>query len=95
MKSTSHRTKTNVFADVGFLPEEARHLQVRSQLMTALIRLIDARGLSQHEAATLFGCSQPRVSDLVRGKIDRFSSDMLIEMLAAAGAEVRVQVRVA
>ena len=54
MKSTTHRTRTNIFADLGFEPEEARHLQVRSQLMTALIRLIDARGLSQQEAAWSF-----------------------------------------
>ena len=92
MSTAPHRRPTNVFADLGFAPEAARHLQVRSQLMTALIRLIKARGLSQREAAALFGVSQPRVSDLMRGKIDRFSSDMLIDMLATAGAEVRVRV---
>jgi predicted XRE-type DNA-binding protein len=86
-----HRS-TNVFADLGFSPEEARHLEVRSQLMSALIRLITAQGLTQQEAAERFGVSQPRISDLMRGKIDRFSSDMLIDMLATAGAEVRVRV---
>ena len=92
MSTTPHRRPTNVFTDLGFAPEAARHLQVRSQLMTALIQLIKARGLSQREAAALFGVSQPRVSDLMRGKIDRFSSDMLIEMLSAAGTQVEVRV---
>ena len=92
MKATRRAISTNVFADLGFSPEEARHLQIRSQLMSALIRIISAQGLTQQEAAERFGVSQPRISDLMRGKIDRFSSDMLIDMLAKAGAEVRVRV---
>jgi predicted XRE-type DNA-binding protein len=93
MTATRRHVSTNVFADLGFSPEEARHLQIRSQLMSALVRIITAQGLTQQEAAERFGVSQPRISDLMRGKIDRFSSDMLIDMLAAAGAEVRLRVQ--
>ena len=92
MPPTRRHISTNVFADLGYSPEEARHLQIRSQLMSALVRIILVQGLTQQEAAERFGVSQPRISDLMRGKIDRFSSDMLIDMLAAAGAEVRVRV---
>ena len=87
------RTTGNVFADLGFAAEDAEHLKVRADLMVALTKLLDARGLSQAEAAKLLGVSQPRISDLVRGKIDKFSVDTLISMLAAAGAHVSVSVR--
>lgn len=82
----------NVFADQGFAPEEAEHLRIRSALMAALRQAIEARGLTQAAAATLLGVSQPRVSDLMRGKIDRFSIDTLVEMLARAGFHVDVRV---
>ena len=78
----------NVFADLGFKTEQARHLQVRSDLMIALSRFIAAHGLTQTDAARKFGVSQPRISDLVRGKIDRFSIDTLVAMLGHAGVEV-------
>lgn len=87
------RTNGNVFRDLGFDAEEAENLKVRADLMVALTKLIEARGLTQAAAAKLFGVTQPRVSDLIRGKIDRFSVDTLIAMLGAAGAEVTVSVR--
>jgi predicted XRE-type DNA-binding protein len=87
------RSTSNVFADIGFSTEEAEHLKVRADLMAELTSLLDARGLSQAEAAKLLGVSQPRISDLVRGKIDKFSIDTLISMLATAGAQVSVTVR--
>ena len=62
----------NVFRDLGFSREESENLKIRSNLMMRLSRLIEARKLTQAQAATLFGVTQPRVSDLVRGKIDRF-----------------------
>ena len=61
--------------------------------MLQLKRLVQSRKLTQAKAAKLFGVTQPRISDLVRGKIDRFSVDMLISMLARAGMSVRVTVR--
>ena len=78
----------NVFADLGFSAEEAQNLKVRSDLMIEITKLIEARGLTQAAAATLLNVTQPRISDLVRGKIDRFSVDTLIEMLGHAGATV-------
>ncbi len=78
----------NVFADLGFSAEEAQNLRIRSDLMIELSKMIEAQGLTQAAAAKLLGVTQPRISDLVRGKIDRFSVDTLIEMLGHAGASV-------
>lgn len=83
----------NVFEDLGFKEEEAESLKIRSDLMIAITKEIDSRGLSQRQAATMFGVTQPRISDLVRGKIGLFSIDTLVDMLAKAGAKVRVEVR--
>lgn len=83
----------NVFADLGFEAEEAQNLKVRTDLMIEVTKLIESRGLTQAAAARLLGVTQPRISDLVRGKIDRFSVDSLIEMLGRAGATVSVAVR--
>jgi predicted XRE-type DNA-binding protein len=83
----------NVFADLGFPPEEAENLKVRSSLMIEMIEIIRGRGMKQKQAAELFGVSQPRISDLTRCKIDEFSIDSLINMLAHAGMTVDVSVR--
>ena len=93
MKAKIRRSTGNLFADLGFAAEDAEHLKVRADLMVALTKILDARELSQADAAKLLGVSQPRISDLVRGKIDKFSVDTLISMLAAAGAHVSVSVR--
>jgi len=90
MRKNIQRSSGNVFRDLGFRPVEAENLRVRADLMIELTRLIEERGLTQKAAAKLLGVSQPRVSDLVRGKIERFSVDTLIAMLAAAGVQVRV-----
>jgi predicted XRE-type DNA-binding protein len=78
----------NVFSDLGFGEEEAEHLRLRSELMIAVRRLIQERKLSQAEAAQLFGVTQPRISNLVRGKIGLFSIDTLVGMLARAGTHI-------
>ena len=89
-RGTAHVTPAggNVFRDLGFPPAEAENLKVRSDLMSALQNLMTERGLTQVEAAKLFGVSQPRISDLKRDKIDRFTVDALINMLARAGMSV-------
>lgn len=87
------RSSGNVFTDLGFPPEEAANLLVRSDLMIQLRKRLDHLKLSQRQAARLLGVSQPRVSDLIRGRIDRFSVDMLIKLLGKAGVEVRLTVR--
>ena len=81
------------FEALGFVAEEAEHLRIRAELMLALTQLIDAQGWTQAETARRLGVTQPRISDLVRGKIDRFSIDTLVDLLTAAGAGVTVTVR--
>ena len=90
MTTRMRRSSGNVFRDLGFAGEEAENLKMRTDLMIQLSKLIDARRLTQAEAAELFGVTQPRVSDLVRGKIDRFSVDTLIAMLGHAGVRVQI-----
>ena len=84
------RSSGNVFRDLGFSADEAEYLKVRAELMVSLQKLIDARGLKQAKAAELLGVTQPRVSDLMRGRIDLFSIDTLIDMLARLGVRARV-----
>jgi len=92
MSANIRRSSGNVFRDLGFAAEEATNLKVRADLMIRLSKLIDTRGLTQAEAAALFGVTQPRVSDLVRGKIGRFSIDTLVAMLGNAGLTVQIVV---
>ena len=84
------RSGGNVFRDVGFSQPEAAHLLIRSELMVRLRKVIEARGLKQAEAAKLFHVSQPRVSALMKGRVDLFSVDTLIDMLDRAGFTVKV-----
>jgi len=80
----------NVFRDLGFSPEEAEHLSIRADLMIAVQKALERRGVKQSVAAGILGVTQPRVSDLLRGRIDLFSSDALIDMLARLGIRVRL-----
>lgn len=73
-------------------PEQAENLRIRAALMRAIDARIRAEGWSQHDAAARFGVSQPRVSDLMRGKIDRFTIDTLVNMVVAAGLQVELGV---
>ena len=91
MKMT--RTEGNVFADLGFDKETAENLRIRADLMIELRDVIKRKALTQARAAKLFGVSQPRISDLVRGKIALFSIDMLVNMLARAGKKVVMQTK--
>jgi predicted XRE-type DNA-binding protein len=84
----------DVFADLGFSPVEARNLQIRSQIMTALRNFIKKERLTQADAAKRLKVSQPRISDLTRGKISRFSLDTLVNMLGDAGLEVDLRIKV-
>lgn len=82
----------NVFRDLGFSDEEAENLRIRSQLMISIKRYIKDQGWTQKEAAEHLGETQPRISELVNGKIGRFSIDKLIDMHAKAGLRVEVSV---
>ena len=97
MKTTRHTTITksrgNVFADLGFSPAEARNLQIRSEMMNALRGFIARKRLRQAEAAKKLRVTQPRISDLARGKISRFSLDALVTMLGHAGLDVDFRIK--
>jgi predicted XRE-type DNA-binding protein len=84
------RSTGNVFRDLGFDAAESANLKLRSELMIEISKLIAARRLTQAKAAALFGVSQPRVSDLVRGRIERFSIDTFVAMLGHAGVRVEL-----
>lgn len=74
-------------------PAQAANMKHRSALMIAISEHIKAKGLNQTEAAKLFAVSQPRISDLMRGKIGMFSIDTLVTMLAVAGIGIDIRVR--
>ena len=84
------RSSGNVFRDLGFSGGEAEYLNVRADLMVNLQKVITARGLKQAEAAELLGVTQPRVSDLMGGRIDLFSIDTLVDMLVRLGVRIRL-----
>ncbi len=82
----------NVFADLGFDAGEAENLKIRARLMITIESWIEGRCLTQQRAAELLGTTQPRISDVVRGKIDQFTIDSLVNMLTHAGLQVDVRV---
>ena len=86
------RGSGNGFRDIGFSREEAENLGHRADLMIALTDLIRKRRWTQAAAARMMGVTQPRISDLKRGKLGRFSLDMLIQMLSRAGVGVKISV---
>lgn len=83
----------NVFRDLGFSKEESEHLLIRADLLIQVQKAIVSRRLKQAEAAKILRVTQPRVSDLLRGRIDLFSTDSLIDMLASFGVGVRLVVK--
>src|SRR5262245_43302893 len=84
------RSSGNVFRDLGFPPDKAEHFLVRADLMIRLEKELGSRGLKQAQAAEILGITQPRVSDLLRGHVELFSADALIDMLARLGMKVRL-----
>lgn len=91
MKKKTTKSSGNVFLDLGFDPAEAAVLQMRASLMSDLRLYIEEHELTQAEAAKRLGIAQSRVSDLVRGKWERFSLEMLITLEARLGRTVRVE----
>jgi predicted XRE-type DNA-binding protein len=87
-----HTSSGNVFADLGFAPDEAAILTMRAELMVRLRETIAERHWTQAEAAKTLGIAQSRVSDLVRGKWDKFSLDMLVTIATRAGRKVSLAV---
>ncbi|MBW1940504.1 MAG: XRE family transcriptional regulator [Deltaproteobacteria bacterium] len=87
------QTYDNVFDAIEKDPAMAQNLFIRSKLMIRLKKYIETNSLTQKSAAKLMGVTQPRISDLVRGKIDRFTIDMLVNMLVRAGIKVDLHLK--
>ena len=85
----------NVFKDLGFSETEAEHLMIRSRLMLEVERFVERSKLSQREATKILGITQPRLNDLLQGKIQKFSIDSLVKMLSKVGVHVDVHVSAA
>lgn len=83
----------NIFEDLGFEPQEAQNLQLRSQTMIALTKWFEASGLTQAMAAKTLGITQPRLNQLIKGKIEVFSLDALVNMAAKAGMHVGLTIK--
>ncbi len=91
MRETVTKSSGNIFIDLGYSPGEAAVLQMRADLMADLRKFIKARKLTQAKAAEIFGVSQSRISDLTRGKWERFSLEMLITLATRAGMHVTLK----
>jgi predicted XRE-type DNA-binding protein len=89
----SNKPFASVWDAIADTPAEAENMRLRSFLMMALKEHIARSGMSQSQAAKLFGVTQPRVSDLMRGKINLFGLDALVNMATTAGLHVEMRVR--
>jgi len=74
-------------------PSQAESLRIKSELMILVERFIKEKGLTQKEAASLLDVSQPRISDLMRGKIDRFTIDVIVNMLSRLGVTMDITIK--
>ncbi len=90
---TMTRGSGNVFADLGFDAEEAQNLQLRSQTMMAVESWYRASGLTQAKAAQALGVTQPRLNQLLKGRIGEFSLDALVNMVTRAGMRVGLTIK--
>jgi len=86
------QTFASVWDALEQTPQQAQNMRLRSELMLALKQHIQDADLSQTQAARLFGVTQPRISDLMRGKINLFGLDALVNMALAAGLQVQLQI---
>jgi predicted XRE-type DNA-binding protein len=86
------RGSGNVFVDIGFPPDEAHNLLLRSEMMTRIELFVKRSGLTQSQAAKLLGMTQPRLNALLKGKIGLFSLDALVNAATRAGFDVALRV---
>lgn len=91
MKVKVTKSSGNVFQDLGYPPEEAAVLLMRAEIMTDLMNFIKSKKLSQAKAAAMLGISQSRVSDLIRGRWEKFSLEMLIILATKAGMRITLK----
>ena len=91
MNEVTVNSSGSVFIDLGYSPDEAAILQMRADLMADLRKFIKAKKLTQAKAAEILSVSQSRVSDLTRGKWEKFSLEMLISLATRAGMHVTLR----
>lgn len=91
MKKIKARSFTSVWDAIADSPEEAENLRLRADLMDRISALIQTNGWTQIEAADRCGVSQPRINDLLRDRISRFSLDALVNIAAALGQKVQIE----
>ncbi len=89
----ANERSTSVWDALVDSPEEAENLRLRSKLMRAITRTVKSWEVSQKDAAQRLHVTQPRLNDLLKGKIDKFSLDALVNMLASANLEIDVKVK--
>ena len=87
------RKYQSVWDAIEATPQAAASMRARSELMIELAELIRRSGWPQRDAAARFGVTQPRISDLVRGRIELFSLDTLVDMAAAVGLKPRITLK--
>ena len=93
MSDKIRRSSGNVFRDLGASDAEAENLRARSLMMIQLVSIIRRQGWTQTQAAKVLAVTQPRVCDLMCGKIDRFSVDSLIELFGRCGMTIAFSAR--
>jgi predicted XRE-type DNA-binding protein len=89
------KTYATVWDALADTPEQAANLQARADLMRQIAELIQGEGWKQVEAAERCGVTQPRINDLLRGRVSRFSLDALVNIATALGRRVSVELEAA
>ncbi|HEY1766915.1 MAG TPA: XRE family transcriptional regulator [Terracidiphilus sp.] len=95
MSDLKRQRFANVWDAIADTPEEAANLSLRSELMDEIEEIIKKNGWTQREAAKRCGVTQPRINDLLRGRISRFSIDALVNIAASLGRKVKIQLEAA
>ena len=92
---TDTQAYENVWDALADTPEQAANLRIRTELMRQIAAIVEARGWTQTDAAAHCGISQPRMNDLLRGRLSRFSLDALVNIATALGQRVNVHLEAA
>lgn len=92
---TDRRTFASVWDAIAGSPGEAANLRLRAGLMRKIAEIVEKKGWTQAEAARRCGISQPRMNDLLRGRISKFSLDALVNAATALGCQVRMELKAA
>ena len=92
MDNQTIESSGDIFNDLGFSKEQSGKFAIKSYLMMKVESFIKKKGMTQDQASKLMGVTRPRISDVMRGKIDKFTIDALVDMLTKAGLHIAVTV---